>query len=390
MKINYIHQHFRFPEESGGGRPWEFARRLSARGHAVTVFCGAEEPYDVKREGVRVIAIRVPYANTMGKVARFRSFASFMLKATMAACRVKADVIYASSTPLTVAVPGRIAACVRRVPYVFEVRDVWPEVPVRLGIIRNPLVIGVARGLERWAYRGAREIVALSPGMAADIRKVDADSPITVIPNASDIPLFDLPIEERRSFRSQNGWGSPVVSYVGSLGASYDPEWLARLALELDKRDVRLLAIGRGSGREQARSIVERGGLSPDEVFPGSRPKLDIAAVVASSDICVSSLLDNESLEVNSLNKVFDAYAAGRPVVLNHGGWLTDITVDAGAGQRVSRDPVAAASQIRELCDNRQLLHRSSLASRKLADRFDRDVQFESLMEVLRRVVPDG
>ena len=172
MKITYLHQYFNTPEMPGDGRSFEMARRLVANGHRVnllTAFRGETETQDwfcSRESGIDVHWLPVPYANTMSYAERIRSFFRFAIRSASRAAQLEADVVFATSTPLTIALPGVRAARRRRVPMVFEVRDLWPELPIAIGALRDPVSIFLARRLERFAYRNANRVVALSPGMA--------------------------------------------------------------------------------------------------------------------------------------------------------------------------------------------------------------------------------
>ena len=137
-RLTYIHQHFRRPDQAGGSRPYEFASRLSQAGWDVTVICAGPEARSYDVGDVRVRQLDVPYRNDMSFPRRLVAFARFSALATLRAVGTPADVVFASSTPLSVAVPALATHAARRVPMVFEVRDLWPDVPIRLGVLEEP------------------------------------------------------------------------------------------------------------------------------------------------------------------------------------------------------------------------------------------------------------
>lgn len=386
MHIIYIHQHFKAPSQAGGARPWQFSRRLVRDGHRVTMICGGDHQRSYNIDGIHVRQLAAPYNNGMGFRERVFSFLKFTAKATFAAVTTKGDVIYASSTPLTVAIPARIASALRRTPYVFEVRDVWPKVPIQLGYLRNPLLQRMARALERWAYAGAHEVVALSPGMAHDVRRTSSHSAVTVITNSSDIPSSQTIDHGRHS--SQVGPASIHIVYVGSLGRIYDPEWLVHFASELRIHGVTLTIYGEGGPREACLRLANRLGMPPAELLPGPLPKEEVAGVLQRSAACVSCLIDHEALDDSSLNKVFDALAVGVPLIFNHGGWLAGMCVEEGAGIRISRDPTTAAQETHAFLHDLDRQESSQKASRALGKAmFDRDDQYNELLTVLNRAI---
>lgn len=391
MRITYIHQHFVLPGEPGGSRPYEFARRMAAAGHEVTMICGRDEAMDKTVDGIHVRRLAIPYRNEMSKRERITSFLNFLVRASAVSARVPADVIYASSTPLTVAVPGIVAKFTQRAPLVAEIRDLWPEVPIKLGYLNNPVAIFLAKQLEKAFYAASSEVVALSPSMADGVKEVAPKKRVTVIPNASDFERFDIPAEQRAAFRKEQGWGDDVVAvYAGGFGMSYQLEWLVDLATQLRRdgvKNVRFVLLGQGSDSDALYQRARDAGLDADAMFLGRQPKEDVAKYVSAADIALSPLRDDPCLEGNSLNKVFDAMAASRPVVFNHGGWLEEAATENDAGWRLSRDIPTAAKRFAEIISDRDEMRAAGQRNRELGEkRFARDSLYNQLIEVLNRV----
>lgn len=391
MRITYIHQHFVLPGEPGGSRPYEFARRMAAAGHEVTMICGRDEAMDKTVDGIHVRRLAIPYRNEMSKRERIVSFFNFLVRASAVAARVPADVIYASSTPLTVAVPGIVAKFTQRAPLVAEIRDLWPEVPIKLGYLNSPVAIFLAKQLEKAFYAASSEVVALSPSMADGVKEVAPKKRVTVIPNASDFERFDVPAEQRAAFRKEQGWGDDVVAvYAGGFGMSYQLEWLVDLAAQLRRdgvENVCFVLLGQGSDSDALYQRAENAGLDADAMFLGRQPKEDVAKYVSAADIALSPLRDDPCLEGNSLNKVFDAMAASRPVVFNHGGWLEEAATEHDAGWRLSRDIPTAAKRFAEIISDRDEMRAAGQRNRELGEkRFARDSLYNQLIEVLNRV----
>jgi len=174
VRVTYIHQYFTTPDQGGGTRSYEMGRRLVKMGHQVRMITTSRElgfgGWKVRTvEGIEVHELGVPYSNHMGNLRRIFAFLHFAVMASLRVTRLPADVIFATSTPLTVAIPGIIGSTLRRRPLVFEVRDLWPDVPIALGVLKSPVTKWLARALERVVYARARHIVALAPGMREDI-----------------------------------------------------------------------------------------------------------------------------------------------------------------------------------------------------------------------------
>jgi glycosyltransferase involved in cell wall biosynthesis len=221
MRILYLHQFFVTRAGVGSTRSYEFARRFVARGHEVRIVTapGAAGPGTSRVDGIEVVAVRGAYsdyvqATSLSYPRRMLAFARFALSATAAALRgPRPDVVYATSPPLTMALPALAVAAARRVPVVWEVRDLWPEAPIQMGALRSPLLRRAARALERFVYRRAARLIALSPGIRAGM--VAAGAPrrrVALVPNASDLDLF-RPADPPERFR---------VSYFGTMGEAND------------------------------------------------------------------------------------------------------------------------------------------------------------------------
>src|SRR5882672_4909188 len=204
MKLLYLHQHFSTPAGAMGTRSYEFARRLVERGHQVTMVCGSYDvantgldgPFDAGKrrgfvDGIDVIEIEAPYSNSTAMFRRAIIFCQFAMRSTFVALTSDYDIQFATSTPLTIAVPAIIAKILRRKPFVFEVRDLWPELPRAMGVIRNPLLLWIMDWLEFVAYHSANSCVALSPGIALGIaRRGVPESRVVTAPNGCDLDLF--------------------------------------------------------------------------------------------------------------------------------------------------------------------------------------------------------
>jgi len=182
MRVLYFHQHFTTPEGSSGTRSYEISKRLLASGHEVTMVCGSAAlsksglvgPFFAGRregsvEGIHIIELELPYSNYHSFLSRSWTFLRFAFRSIALALRLDYDVVFATSTPLTADLPGIAARWLRRKPFVFEVRDLWPELPRAMGVIRNPLVLWMMDWLELVAYFSSHHCIALSPGIAQGI-----------------------------------------------------------------------------------------------------------------------------------------------------------------------------------------------------------------------------
>lgn len=399
MKILYLHQYFLSPRDGGGTRSWELATRLANAGHEVAVITSDlavnRTSWEVERvAGLEIHRTGVRYDNTLSYRERLVAFTRFATAAGPRARSIGGDVVFATSTPLTVAVPGVFAARALRVPFVFEVRDLWPTAPIELELLTNPAMILAARAVERLAYREAAHIVTLSPGMQDGVLASGVDpARVSMIPNACDFELFDVPPDVGASWRAEQPWlgERPLLAYTGTLGTLNDAGWLVELAGALDRQGSAacIALVGMGKEYDQIRArAVELGVLDRNFFMLGSRPKASIPALLSAATAAFSTFLPHPILGINSANKFFDALAAGRPVFLNHDGWLADLVREHDCGLVLPRDPATAAVQLRGKLEDPAWLRRAGESARALGRaRFDRNAHARELEAVLVRVV---
>jgi glycosyltransferase involved in cell wall biosynthesis len=399
MKIIYLHQYFLVPSEAGGTRSWELARRLAAAGHEVAMISTDmsvdRSSWTVERAGgFEIHRIGVRYDNTLGYRQRLAGFTRFATAAGPRARSIGGDVVFATSTPLTITIPGVFAARALRVPLVFEVRDLWPGSPIELGLLDNPAMIVAARAVERLAYREAAHIVTLSPGMRDGVLAAGVDpATVSMIPNACDFELFDVGPELGLRWRAEHAWlgDRPLLAYTGTLGTLNDAGWLVELAAALDRRGSPACIALAGAGKEYEQIHARARGLGVlDRNFfmLGPQPKASIPAVLSAAVGAFSTFLPDPILGINSANKFFDALAAARPVFLNHDGWLADLVRERDCGLVMPRDPHEAAALLTARLDDPAWLARAGAAAAALGrDRFDRNEHARELEGILRRVV---
>jgi glycosyltransferase involved in cell wall biosynthesis len=334
---------------------------------------------------MRVHRLPVPYSNNMSYARRIISFAQFAAMAGVRAARVDPDIVLASSTPLTIVIPGLVAASARRRRFVYEVRDLWPEVPIEMGALRSPLSKYLAVRLALAAYRRADSVIALSPGMAEGVvRRGYPRERVAVVPNAADLDLFAPRPAQAAAFRSERSWlgDRPLVVYTGTFGTVNGVEYLVRLAAAVRPLDpdVRFLLVGRGAGYEPARTLARRLGVLDETVFLSEAiPRSQLPVVLGAASIATSVVIPVPVLEHNSANKFFDALAAGRPIAINHGGWQADLLTETGAGLVLDPHDLSAAAQllVRRLADPAWLTTAGEAALRLATERFARDTLYE-------------
>jgi len=403
MHVLYIHQHFATPSDSIGTRSYEFSRRLVSKGHQVTVLCGdtanSESPTEAGErvirysvDGINVIKIREPYANAMSFTQRILSFIRFACRATLIARKTPVDLILATSTPLTVGIPGVFAAKKQKKPFVFEVRDLWPELPVSMGVIKSPIIIWALRYLERKIYLTADAIIALAPGIESGVNTVtNHKTPTYMIPNSCDLELFFTKSYPDSSKPSEYKDNTLKVVYCGHHGRANGLDAAISAALQLKNRgetNIQFYMIGKGSEKERLISKCSEMGLNDYFQWLDPISKQKLATILANMDVGFMPLLNVPAFQYGtSPNKFFDYLAAGLPVLNNYPGWVSDLVSSNNCGIAVSPDSDSELTDaLVQLRDKTDLRKEMGANARKLGEeRFSRDVLAKKFIEALEK-----
>lgn len=397
MKITYIHQYFNTPSMSGGTRSYEMARRLVSMGHQVNIITSWRESshsgewFVTEESGITVHWLPIPYSNKLNYLNRIIAFVKFAISSSFRAVFLKSDVIFATSTPLTVGIPAFVTSLIRNVPLVFEVRDLWPEVPIALGVISNPMLIFAARFFERWIYRNSKFVIALSPGMKQGVVRTGYPShQVIVIPNSCDNDLFIADNVSTRKFRSSRKWlkDSPLLIYAGTFGQINGVGFFVQLARELLylNSDIKILLVGDGMKKKSVVSDSMIDGVFNNNLFfEDSMPKEDMPALFSASTLSSCVFIDLPEMQNNSANKFFDSLAAGKPIFINFGGWIHDLVIKHDCGISGWRRNIGdVALDLDQCMHDTYWLEQASRSSRRLAESlFDRDVLAHQLEKVL-------
>ena len=400
MRLLYFHQHFATPQGSSGTRSYEFARALIARGHQVTIICGAHKlsgldlPYDEAKgwhqgnvDGIDVISLPLNYSNRDSLVRRGWTFLRFALRSVRLALTLDCDLVFATSTPITAVIPGLAAKWLRGKPFVFEVRDLWPELPRALGL-RNPFLLGGMSLLEFLGYRSADACIGLSPGIVEGIRsRADERLPVAMIPNGADLEVFH-PAKRAKLALPGIGPDDFVAGFTGAHGVANGLDALLDVATELKRRGdtrVKLAFIGDGKEKERLAARAAELGLTNCLFFPPV-PKSELGAIIASLDCGLMVLKDIPAFyRGTSPNKFFDYIAAGIPVVNNYPGWLAGLIAEHHCGIVVPPGNVAAfADALQSLAADPAGRRSMGAAARALAEKeFARPLLANRFIETL-------
>lgn len=407
MKILYFHQHFTTPQIGGGTRSYEFSKKLIERGHSVTVVCGETSklnlPTTDKRgiyrgtiDGIDVIQIKLPYSNNDSIAKRAMTFLKFAHIGNQIALREKYDILFATSTPLTAGIPGIWMKMFGKTTkkFVFEVRDLWPELPKALGM-KNPLLLWGMSVLEKHSYRKADACIGLSPGICEGIKKrSQKNKPIEMIPNGCDLDVFksgnrkdlDLPGIEPTDI---------VAVFTGAHGVANGLDNVlegAKEVLKIGRKDIKFAFIGNGKMKDQ---IMQR--AKNEEIdnclFFDPMPKTKLNKIVASADIGIMALANIPAFYYGtSPNKFFDYISSGIPVLNNYPGWLADMIQSNECGEVVPpNDRVAFANGVIKLANDAELRAQYGQNARKLAEQeFSRDDLSDKFVDFLETVYKQG
>jgi glycosyltransferase involved in cell wall biosynthesis len=385
MKVLYFHQHFTTPDGAGGTRSYEFARALIQRGHRVTMVCGRHDrsalalPWDAKErwfrgeiDGIDVIALPLNYSNSDGLLRRTQVFLRFAFLSIRIAFRERHDVLFATSTPLTAALPGIVLKLFRpRSRFVFEVRDLWPELPKALGL-RNPILLGGMSLLEWLAYWTADACIGLAPGIVEGIkRRGPRGLPVAMIPNGCDLDLFT---PAKRAALNVPGVapGDFVAGFTGAHGVANGLDAVLDAAAELKRRgrkDIKLVLIGDGKCKPALVDRAQRESLDNCVFLPLVR-KTEIARVTTSFDCGLQILANVPAFYFGtSPNKFFDYLSSGVPVLVNYPGWMAELVRRHACGVAVPPgDAAAFAEALCAMADRPPLRFELGREGRKLAE----------------------
>ena len=336
MKVIYLHQYFNTPKMSGGVRSYDIAKHLVDCGHSVEMITTERSLLNFKgwkisnENGIRTHWISLFYSNKLNFYKRIRSFFMFAYKASKRGCSLQGDIVFATSTPLTVAIPALYISWKKSIPLVFEVRDLWPDIPIALGVIKNPLVKRLVKFLEKYTYKKSRAIIALSTGMKNGIIRTGCNpAKVVVVPNFSNMSLFNSKTNGKK-FRSQRKWlqNSPLLVYTGAFGVVNGLGYLVDIAEQLVilKSDIKILLVGDGKEHNNIVSKAKsKNVLNKNFFIESSISKSELPELLAAADLASNIVINIPEMWDNSANKFFDALASGTPILINSGGWQEEL-----------------------------------------------------------------
>lgn len=404
MHILLIHQAFASFDEAGGTRHYEIAHYFVRHGHQVTIITSpvsyltgktrSSRMYWVEKEtpepGITLLRAYTYSALHRSFFHRLLSFFSFMFSSFFIGLGVKnVDVVWGTSPPIFQGCTAWLLARLKRVPFLFEVRDLWPEFAIAVGVLKNKFLIRLSFWLESFLYRHSDKVVVNSPGFIPLVQARGAKN-VALIPNGVDPAMFD-PTSDGKAFRLANDLGQNfIVLYAGAHGISNDLEVVLSAAIiTLANAEIKYLFVGDGKEKAHLEEFAKKNELT-NILFLPAVAKNKMKEVLASADVCLAILKPLEMYKTTYPNKVFDYLAAGRPIVLAIDGVIREVVEAANAGVFVQPgNAKEMADAIIKLSEDRKAARQLGLNGREyvirhfdrqlLADRFE--LLFQSLLE---------
>jgi colanic acid biosynthesis glycosyl transferase WcaI len=407
MRILYLSQYF--PPEAGATqtRAYEMARNLVRLGHTVTML--AEVPNHpsgiippeyrgklVERsrlEGIDVMRVWVKASPVKSFRNRMLFYLTYMVNASLAGlllARGRYDLIYASSPPLFVGGAALALSYLRRIPMLFEVRDLWPESAVALGELSNPRAVAWATRLEQACYRRAAAIVVVTEGIRQRLlQRGQAESKLHLVPNGANVELFHFDAQARARLRQELGLGEKfVVIYAGIHGVAQGLETLLEAARELQNQaQVHFMLVGDGPKKAEIAGLAEQMNLS-NLTLMDEQPRAAIPALLSAADAAIIPLRKLEIFKGALPSKMFDSWACERPVLLSVDGEARRVMEAARGGVFVDpEDAHALAGAILALRDDPELGRQMGLRGRRYTEQnYSRQAQAEQLAGIMDAV----
>lgn len=401
-RLIYLHQYFKFPEESGGTRSYDLATSFQRYGYEVEVISATSNiRYKnnrgwtlVERDGIKVHYVYLPYGNHLSYFKRILVFLRFIWLTSFKLKKIKCDVVLATSTPLTIGIPALFKKKICKTPFIFEVRDVWPEAVIAIGAIKNKLLQKLLFILEKKIYFNATQIVPLSTDMQKSIitrYPQIAEKTKMVIENISEISRFQncdelVDIEQIVGFKPRFS-----VLYAGTFGrvnGLHQVVELAEKTINIDPKLVYFL-VGSGGEKKKVMAKAERCKVLNKNLFilePIS--KNELPKWYRSVSMGASFVIDIKELWANSANKFFDTLAASKPALINYGGWQSEVLKSCNAGYVLP--PLFSDEDVKDFvnytCDKILIQEQEENALKLAKERYSLDIAVEKYLKVFNEM----
>ncbi|MCP3739689.1 glycosyltransferase family 4 protein [Rossellomorea sp. BNER] len=357
MKILILHQYFLDKGDSGGSRFNQFVKYWENMGHEITVVAGTvhyatgkkESKYKgrwIKKEkySENVVVYRTYVSESYNKsfLGRFWGYFSFTFSSLTATLfRIsKHDVLIVTSPPLFVGITGVLTKWFKRVPMIFEIRDLWPESAIDTGILKNKLLIKVAYLIEKLSYRFANKINVLTPAFERILleNKSINQEKITFIPNGADLDIFQPTLKENWVRKKYNLEGKFVITYMGAHGVANNLDSILNVAkVCADYPNIVFILVGDGMEKSRLKERVKMENIN-NIIFVDSQPKNIIPDFCNASDVCTAVLKKVDTFKTVYPNKVFDYMSCAKPILLGIDGVARELVEESQSGYYVDPD----------------------------------------------------
>ena len=374
MKVLLIHQHFKTPKSGGAIRSYYLAKALVDSGIQVEVITAGNKASQKEEnyEGILVHNLTIPYDNAFGFLARIFSFARFTIAAISYSKKIKnVNYCYAISVPLTVGLIAMWIKRFRKIPFIFEVGDLWPEAPIQMGFVQNYFLKRILYNLEKIIYRSADSIVALSPAIKIEIEKKVSGRNVHMIPNFADCDFYK---SEEKIETVENKFGTEgkfVISYIGAIGLANGLDYFLDCANASRKANlpIQFFICGEGALRDRLKNNAGQLKLT-NLTFIDFQTRDGVRELMNVTDAAFISYKNLPVLETGSPNKFFDGLAAGKLIIINFGGWIKKEIEDARCGFFVDPNhPTDFIKKIEPFLSNQKELKNFQVAARQLAEK---------------------
>jgi len=413
MKILLIHQYFLEKEDGGGSRFNEMTKTWGKQGHEITVLAGMVhyatgkkidsykgKYFDHQKEfykNVNVMRCHVSEAYNINFFGRLWAYFSFVFSSIWAGLfKVKGeyDVILVTSPPLFVGITGYTLSVLKKKPFVFEIRDLWPESAIDTGVLTNKAIIKFAYWFEKFIYRKASLINVLTPAFRNNLLKyknIPKDK-VIFIPNASDFTLAEnISTSEFDSikFKEELGFKEKfVITYVGAHGVANHLIQLIDAAEKLQRTNVIFQLIGAGMKKQELANEVENRKLN-NVVFVDSVPKSDVFKYILSSDMGTSVLKNVDTFKTIYSNKTFDYMSCKKPTLLLIDGISRELVETANCGVYAEPENIDdIVEKVKWSIDHNEELHQMGINGYNYAkEHFDREKLAIKYLELIKEKV---
>ena len=389
MHLIYIHQYFKTPDQGGAIRSYYMAKGLVDKGHQVDMITAHNGPYKlIQYQGIQVHYLPVSYYSQWGFYRRIWAFMKFSYLAYREALKVQnGDLCIATSTPLSVGWTAMKIKDKIGLPFIFEVRDLWPDAPIELGYIRSPWLIKQLQKWERSIYQQAHDIITLSPGIRKRVVERSDNHKVHFIPNMSDIDFFKFEPTNTSSSVRDKGSNVFTITYFGAVGKVNHLEHFIEIASLHSHLNIKFLIVGDGPKLAGIKRMAKQKELS-NVNFMEPQNKDGLREVLRKTHATFISFAPFEILKTNSPNKFFDSLAAGKLIITNTEGWIKKLVEEHRCGFYCSKERFEDfGEKITPFIQDSKILATYQNNARQLAEKeFSRRAQVEKLHLLLEEI----